>query len=246
MRAFRLPIFLLLLFSTIAVGTSQETVTITVGEWPPYVSLDLPGYGVAPRIVTAAFDEEKVQVHYTFFPWARAFETAKSGDYDATLLWIRTGAREEDFLFSDVVIVGKAVFYHLKARPFSWKTLNDLIGLNIGGLNTGSYPWFESALKAGIKLKMDTVNDESTNFKKLLAGNIDIFSLDQLTGTAILKKSFSREEMERITFDPKPIESWDYCLMFSKKSAKSKQLIILFNKGLKELRRSGRYKQLVE
>lgn len=246
MKAIRLLALMMTLFGGIAIAVSQETVTITVGEWPPYVSTDLPGYGIAPRIVTAAFNEEKVKVQYVFFPWARALDAAKNGDYDATLLWVRTSERERNFLFSDVVIVGKAVFYHLKAKQFSWRTVDDLKGLNIGGLNSGSYPWFESALKAGVQLKMDMVNDEPANFRKLLAGNIDIFSLDQLTGAAILKKSFTPEEIDRITFDSKPIESWDYCLMFSKKSAKAKQFIMLFNKGLQELKRSGRYKQLTE
>jgi polar amino acid transport system substrate-binding protein len=221
-------------------------VSITVGEWPPYVSADLKDYGIAPRIVTAAFDIYKIKVEYEFFPWMRAFTSAKKGEYDATLLYVRTSEREKDFIFSDVVITGKAVFFHLKAKPFSWKTTDDLIGLKIGGLTSGSYPWFENAHKAGKNLKMDTVGDEVTNFKKLLAGRVDIISIDQLTGNTILKKNFTSTEINRVTFNPKIIESWVYCLMFSKKSDKAIQMVKLFNRGLQELKQSGKYRQLME
>jgi polar amino acid transport system substrate-binding protein len=223
---------------------ARDSVSITVGEWPPYVSADLKDYGVAPRIVSAAFDAVEVRAEYVFFPWMRALSSAKDGKYDATLLWVRTSEREKDFVFSDVVITGKAVFYHLKARPFSWKTIDDLVGLRIGGLSSGSYPWFDAALKAGKDLRMDRVSDEVTNFQKLLVGRIDVISLDQLTGSSILAKHFSPDEIGRITFDPVPIEAWDYCLMFSRKSAKTERMVALFNEGLKKLRHSGEYARL--
>jgi polar amino acid transport system substrate-binding protein len=225
-------------------ATARDSVSITVGEWPPYVSADAKDYGVAPRIVSAAFDAVGVRAEYAFFPWMRALSSAKDGKYDATLLWVRTSEREKDFFFSDIVMTGKAVFYHLKAMPFSWKTIDDLVGLSIGGLSSGSYPWFDAALKAGKDLRMDRVSDEVTNFRKLLAGRIDIFSLDQLTGSSILAKRFSPAEIDRITFDPNPIEAWDYCLMVSRKSAKGARMVALFNQGLATLRESGAYARL--
>jgi polar amino acid transport system substrate-binding protein len=240
-----LAIFLALVGSAPA-AKAQDSISITVGEWPPYVSADLKDYGVAPRIVSAAFDAVGVKADYAFFPWMRALSSARDGKYDATLLWVRTSEREKDFIFSDIVITGKAVFYHLKARPFSWKTVDDLVGLNIGGLSSGSYPWFDAALKAGKDLRMDRVSDEVTNFQKLLVGRIDIFSLDQLTGSSILAKHFTPAEIKRITFDPHPIEAWEYCLMFSRKSAKAERMVALFNQGLKRLRQSGAYARLSE
>lgn len=246
MRGWKNLVFFLLLSVTVSLSSAQESISIAVGEWPPYVSADLIDYGIAPRIVTAAFAAEKVKVAYAFSPWARALESARTGENDATLLWVRTEEREKDFVFSDVVITGKAVFFHLKSRQFSWKTVDDLVGLNIGGLKSGSYPWFDAAIKAGKKLKMDRVNDEVANFKKLLTGRIDVFSLDQLTGTSVLKKSFSGAEIDRVTFDPNPIESWNYCLMFSKKSHKTDLMVDLFNQGLRELNRNGEFNKLSE
>jgi polar amino acid transport system substrate-binding protein len=246
MREGKSLILSLILLGTISLSSAQETVSITVGEWPPYVSAELVDYGIAPRIVTAAFNTQKVKATYVFSPWTRAFENAKNGGNDATLLWVRTEEREKYFVFSDVVITGKAVFFHLKSKQFSWKTMDDLVGLNIGGLKSGSYPWFDDAVKAGKNLKMDRVNDEITNFKKLLTGRIDVFSLDQLTGASVLKRNFSDTEIDKVTFDPNPIESWNYCLLFSKKSPKAELMVNLFNRGLKELKQSGKFNKLAE
>jgi ABC-type amino acid transport/signal transduction systems, periplasmic component/domain len=238
--------FFAILLCVAGLASAQQSISVTVGEWPPYVSQNLADYGIAPRITAAAFKAVGVEASFVFLPWMRAFEKAKDGEYDATLLWVRTAEREKDFVFSDIVITGKAVFFHLKSKPFAWKTMSDLVGLNIGGLTSGSYPWFDTAIHAGIKLKMDRADDEVTNFKKLLGGRIDILSLDQLTGTSVLEKNFSPAEVASISFDPTPIESWDYCLMFSKKSAKTGRMVDLFNQGLRKIKQSGDYARLAD
>ncbi len=218
---------------------AEAPVTIAVGEWPPYVSADMEHYGLVAEIITAAFAATGIEAEYSFLPWRRAYDSARNGAYDATTPWVRTADREKDFLFSEVILTGSAVFYHLKSVPFSWKAMGDLEGLTIGGLLSASYKWYEDAKKAGINLKMELVVDEATNFRKLLAGRIDVFSLDAYTGEAILAKHFTPEERALIVADPHPIESWAYCLLFSKRSAKAEKMLSLFNEGLQKLKETG-------
>ncbi len=240
------PIFIFCIFSiSLNSMAASPIVTIAVGEWPPYVSSDLKYYGLAPRIVSEAFALENVSVKYVFYPWKRAYILAKTGECDATLLWIKTPEREKDFYFSDVVVKGTAVFFHLKSYPFKWKNVEDLQNIRIGGLLSASYPWFEDSKQAGKNVYMDLVEREEQNFKKLLAKRIQIFSLDINTGYSVLHKHFTPEEISLITYHPQPIETWGYRLMFSKKLNENPHLLSAFNQGLKRLKSSGLYERLL-
>ncbi len=224
---------------------AQETVRITVGEWPPYVSEDAPDYGLASKITTEAFDAVGIRTEYIFYPWKRAYVNAGNGDADATLLWVKTPEREQEFIFSNVVITGTAAFFHLKSVPFDWKTLDDLKRYRIGGLRSAVYPWFEEAKNEGIPLTMELVNDEEANFNKLLSGHIDIFSLDVFAAYSMMNKYLTPEEKAQITYNPTVIESWDYCLLVSKKITGNLRIVSRFNEGLQTLRDTGRYDGII-
>ncbi len=43
---------------------ARDSIRITTGEWPPYISESLPGYGVVSRIVTEAFKLENIRVEF--------------------------------------------------------------------------------------------------------------------------------------------------------------------------------------
>ncbi|MBF0233705.1 MAG: hypothetical protein HQK65_11810 [Desulfamplus sp.] len=65
---------------------AKEIIRLTNGEWPPYLHKELKYYGVASRIVTEAFALEGITVEYDFFPWGRAYEYAKSGEWNGSLI----------------------------------------------------------------------------------------------------------------------------------------------------------------
>ena len=59
---------------------AQDVITISSGEWPPYISQQLPHYGVTSQIVSEAFEQVGVTVKYEFLPWSRAIEAARAGE----------------------------------------------------------------------------------------------------------------------------------------------------------------------
>ena len=71
MRIARL-IMLCCLLTGAPLAVAEETIRITNGEWPPYMSKKLKHYGLASRITTEAFASQGVKVEYGFFPWARS------------------------------------------------------------------------------------------------------------------------------------------------------------------------------
>src|SRR4051812_4106968 len=101
-KAWRI-VALLLLGAIAGLAHADRNVRITNGEWPPYLSANLPDNGLISRVVTEAFRLQGITVEYGFFPWARALLLAKIGGWDGTVAWARSPARERDFYISDPV-----------------------------------------------------------------------------------------------------------------------------------------------
>ena len=227
---------------------AQESVRLTNGEWPPFLSEDLEHYGVASRIVTEAFAEEGITVEYGFFPWKRAFMLAQKGQeqkerWDGTLVWSYSDERVQDFYFSDAVIHSSFVFFHLKTTAFDWNTIDDLKDFKIGatlGYNYGED--FETAEKDGM-IKVHRVAEDEQNFIKVLKGRIQIFPQDVDVGYAMLHKQFTKEEAELFTHHPLPVKAVPFSLILSKNVDGNEQLLDVFNRGLKTLRESGKIDQ---
>lgn len=240
-------IVIIILFFTFNVGAASESISISVGEYPPYISESLPYYGIAAQIVSEAFAKEGIEVHYVFVPWNRALRMTENNDTDASLLWVITEEREKIYLFSDIVITGKAVFFYQKNFAFDWTDYYDLEGLRFGGLSSASYPWLDECRSLGINLSIDLVQSDKQNFGKLLLGRIDLFSLDLLVGSYLLLHEFTSEERNNTTYHKKVIEEWDYRLLFSRhiNTNRNIELISKFNSGIAELIDSGRYDEII-
>ena len=72
-------------FSTFA----EDTINLTNGEWPPYLSEQLPENGFASAVVRESLNAVGMNVRYGYYPWKRAYLYAKNGaDLDGTgLAW---------------------------------------------------------------------------------------------------------------------------------------------------------------
>ena len=236
----------IVLFLLVAPVWAVDTVRITNGEWPPYLSEHLPFNGVASRIVTEAFALEGVKVEYGFFPWKRSLALAETGEWDGSAVWFRSPEREELFYISDPVILSSYVFFHLKNYLFDWRTVDDLREIRIGatlGYNYGEP--FEAAEKKG-KITVDRCASDELNFEKLLNDRFKIFPVDMEVGYTMLHKQFKPETVILFTNHPRPLRQESLHLLLSKKVGKNKRLIELFNRGLQKLKESGRIERFLE
>lgn len=223
----------------------KTVVRVTNGEWPPYLGESLPHRGLASRIVTEAFAVTGIEVEYGFFPWSRALKLAEIGEWDAAAVWLPSPERSLAFRVSDPVIDARYVFFHLRERKFSWKSVADLKGLKIGA--TISYHYgkeFQDAEKAGI-ISVERVPTDEQNLKKLLLGRIDIFPMDDIVGREMLKSILPPEKADSVSFHPTPLHSDPLCLMISRRIPGSAELAAKFNRGLATLRASGRHAAII-
>ena len=217
-------------------GAADRVVTLTNGEWPPYLSERAPDNGIASRLVRDAFAQEGIEVRYVFRPWRRAYLEAASGQYDGTLVWTYGEARAQRFYFSDAVFEGKSVFFHLKSHPFNWATFDDLASQRIGGALGYEY---EFETRPGIVVQR--ADTEIENFRKLLAGRIDIFPSEINAGYAILQRHFTAAEQARITHHAKTYNVVSYHLLLNRKNPRNVRLLATFNRGLSTLKSKGLY-----
>ena len=228
-----------LLISTVCMA--GETVRLTNGEWPPFLSENLKQYGVASHVVESAFNNMGITVEYKFFPWKRAYTLAQQGKWDGSVIWSPTEERGKDFYFSDTVANDVTVFFHLKHKSFDWKNYSDLKGLKVGA--TLSYDYGEAFAKheKDGSIKVDRAVKDETGFKKLLKKRLDIFACNLDVGYSLIHKMYPIETASLFTNHPRPVKESPLVLLLSKKLDKNKQLMEKFNQGLKQLKDSGKF-----
>jgi polar amino acid transport system substrate-binding protein len=235
---------ILLLLSVLTFSTSLlaiEKISIAVGEWPPYISQDQKHNGVISHLITDIFQEIGIEASIHFLPWSRAYDDAAKGRFSATAVWMHKSEREDDFIYSDIVLTEQFVFFHKKSLQFNWDSLKDLKDINIGGVIASSYgPLFDKALVQG-ELVMNRVSRPQQNFKMLLHNRIDVFPFEINVGNAVLKDHLTSDEQKEITSHPKPYLNNSSFLLFPRTLRNSQNLSIRFNKQLETIKADGRY-----
>ncbi len=223
-----------------------EAIRIALFEYPPFLAEKAIGYGIEPAVVTAAFKQVHVDVKYTYMPAARALVGTAKGNFEATLGWVKTEEREQDFYYSDPIAEAPLVFFHLKSVPFDWKTYDDLKGVLIGTVNKYNYgPEFHAALDAG-KIQVDEAGRDESNFRKLLLGRNTITPVNLYVGYNLLRETFNPETAALFTNHPLPLKVSVHHVLFPKALKESFSRSVLFNQGLKKIRDSGEYKKILD
>ena len=225
---------------------AAETILITTGEFVPDYSKNYKHHGLTPHIVTQAFALEGVKVEWLFVPWARAMHLAQNTHADASCCWAKNQQRQGNFLYSVPIQSRSSVLFHLKSNKFNWQTIDDFEGITIGGVTGYTYgKTLDRAEKAG-KFTIYRIKTEKQGFNMLLLNRISLFVSDKKIGYSMLSDFFQKDKVELITHHPKAIQTFHNHLIISKKHAKNKKLIELFNKGLKKLKETGKYDQFIE
>ncbi|VXB70436.1 substrate-binding periplasmic protein [Pseudomonas sp. 8O] len=226
-------------------GSTQaaEQVRLTNGEWPPYLGETLPHHGVVSRIVAEAFALQGVEVQWEFHPWARSLKMAEQGRRDGSAVWLANPEREQRFHISEPVVESGYYLFHRKNHAFDWNDVEDLRGLRIAGTRGYDYgEAFERAEAAG-ELEVARLTGDEQGLRQLLAGRVDLFPVDKVVGFDLLYQKFSAAERQRLSFHRKPLRSDSLHLLLSREVPGNAELMQRFNRGLNQLRDSGKISQ---
>ncbi|MGI0118977.1 substrate-binding periplasmic protein [Zooshikella sp. RANM57] len=226
---------------------AKEEISIAIGEWLPFISKDLPHYGVVPHILTTIFSAKNIDIKYGFFPWKRSYLYVQTGKWHASALWGKTKERLNDCYFSDIVYSGELVLFHLKTTPITWQgdpeKLYQLKGLHIGiPMESAKAKLLVKAEQAKL-INYITGTDKISTFRMLIAKRFEALDENKDVGLHIIHSQLPAEYLDEISFT-KPYERWDYHLIFSKEIEQNKSFLKIFNEGLKELKSTGQYQRL--
>lgn len=235
--------------STISVAQEprqQDSLQLILGEWPPYTSRELPYKGLITRIVSEALATQYSGVNIGFTSWADAYQLTLNGDGKiASAGWLITPEREADMRFSDPIVHIRNVFFHRAERDFSWKTADDLAAYRIGVTRGYSYgPVFEAARKAG-QLKLLEASSDLENLQRLQRREIDLFPVDFHVGQHLIEHNLDPRKGV-LQADETPLVEDRVYLILPKGSDASGRWLEVVNKGLRNLKKSGRYLSLLE
>ena len=143
-------------------------------------------------------------------------------------------------------IVGIAITHghedHLGALPYILPQL------------PGKFDVFATPLAAGFineklykeqGISADSVPSEEMNFKKIVAGRIDVYETSKVVGYETINKILTPDEARLLTHHPNPVGRTDYFMMISKKHPNAKGMADKFDSGLRKLKASGRYEEIL-
>jgi len=243
--SFVLAIGLALSCSLGALAQTQDTIRLTNGEWQPLMSKNGPHHGIASHIVTEAFAFVGVEVEYGFFPWNRSMKLAREGMWDGAAVWWDRKERHQYFFHTDPVVPSTTVFFHLKSTKFDWNEFENLKDVRVTATLGYDYGKEFNQAEATGTMNVERAPNDETNLKKLLKGRSDVFPGELMVTYAQIRDTFTEEEAALFTHHPKPIFGEPMYLLLSKKVPGNEQMRYRFNEGLRLLKESGRWDQMI-
>lgn len=229
------------------VPNSRPVIRLTSGEWKPYTGQNLPDFGCDSRIVAGVFSHLGYTVKFGFFPWARGFHLAETGEWDGTFEWANTAdTRQAFFVSKEPISHQQFVFFHRVDRPLVWETKEDLSGKIIGLTSGYLYSGLFDDIRDDPKFMFEEASTDEANFEKLLAGRIDIFPMELNVGLLILKKNFSTNQVSQLTHHIKPLSEFLPYVFLTKKNPDNEKLMQQFDMEFEFFEKSGELQRLTE
>lgn len=254
-----LLVFVLLAFVFLpAVPRSEvlKTIDVLTGEWKPYTSKDMKGYGLASEIVTRVLKRMGYRPNYTFLPFDRAYELALESDTNTGVrgtfpFWKwsfidRNGnvrERTREMYFSNALTKTKTklvIFYNFKQETAiklqRAQKIRDLSEFTLVATEGYAYP-----RKIIELLKSERVEGEVTAFEKLFDTSAPYIVLaEERVGKQILNERFADKQNEIKTISAKPLQfEKDIHFIASRRNPHNQMFINNFNENLEKLRAQG-------
>lgn len=238
-------VFLLSIFSfSLASNADDQTVRLTIGDWKPFIEQrDEAAHGIAVSVVEAAFQESDYSVEWGFFPWARAYALSEVGSWDGSAVWYHSEKRAEGFLYSDPVFTfQQALVCHNDTDP-NWETFEDLLSRRIGSLFFNEHPHIGNFLKDANK-PPQLFPSYRTLYNSLASNRIDCIIIHPVAHKYFLDEFFP-DQVIPLRIASKEFPPAHLSLIVSKRAKNAERLIESFNQGLRNIRTSGLYTEIV-
>lgn len=219
----------------------QPAVRIVMCEWVPYTTATLPDYGALAEMARIALQLRGLETQFSIVPWARAVSMMQQGEADALLPVYMSENNLKRYHLSESVLDVDSVFMRLKETDIPYTTPQNLQGWRIGTVQHTSYK--KNLADLGIFL-VEEVPHEIQNYRKLVAGRIDMMLDTRETLERMLDSLPADERKETVFLDP-PLHTKSLHMAFAPTS-RGRQLRNIFNEGMNEVRAKGVYDAVLD
>lgn len=245
----RLALVALLGGSVFAASAARaDVITLRADEWCPYncaEGAEKPGYGV--EIAKEIFAKAGHTLEYKTVAWPRALDECRRGVVAAVIGASRSDA--PDLVFpQQSIAVSDLTFVVRKGGTWKYAGPASLESLKLGGILGYSYDGqVGEYLAANGKnpARVDLVAGDNAlemNLKKLMASRIDV-TMDARPVLSYKLMQMGLSDKVEFVGSVDPSENY---IAFAPGNPKSKEYAALLDKGIAEMRASGRLKQILD
>jgi polar amino acid transport system substrate-binding protein len=232
----RLIALILLTFAN-TIGATE--LKITASTWPPYVSDQLYGDGVATVLTEAALKRAGYEATTTIEPWPAALEMTLAGTYDViTSVW-RTEERASQLSFSEPLMTNYIIFIKRDDSGIVYNDRSDLNGLRIGVVTDYAYSE-EPYDTTGIDISKG--GSAQDNIKRLLAGELDLVVADGRVAAYEINELVAAKELSIIR---DPLATRGLRIAVSKQRPDHAEIIAAINASIAQMRIDGSYNAIL-
>lgn len=231
-----------------APAAHADVITLRADEWCPYncaEDSDKPGYGV--EVAKEIFAKAGHTLEYKNLAWARALEDGRKGTIVAVIGADKVEAA--DYVFpNEAIAVIDNTFVVKKGNPWRYAGPASLEKVKLGAIQGYSYSgevgdYMGANAKNGARIDM-VGGDKALemNFKKLMAGRVEA-TVDAKPVLAYKLMSMNLTDKVEFAGSTDPSEIY---VAFSPANPKAKEYAAILDKGIAEMRASGRLKQILD
>lgn len=235
----RIWYWILLLTGLFSLRLQAQPLLLVSGEWPPYVSADLPGQGASSVLVRKVLAEAGFELQIKLESWPRAEAMVRQGEVFAAFPYLKTPERDKAFDFSTAFLPAGAsyLFYYRPLRPNlpELHSIADLAGLRV---TSAKGYWYEPAF-ARARIPLLFANDEAQQLRLLKHGRGDVALLNYYQGWYLIQRQYGKESASFASY-PYPLEhAAELSLLVSRHYPESAQLLQRINAAIARLTGNG-------
>lgn len=210
-------------------------------EFLPYIDRTAPEGGYYPALVTRVLAHHGERAVFVDRPWARAHEETRAGRFDGSFPYLRSPAREREFLFSDPLLEVPSLLFVRRdtlagggdvERNRRMQSARRTCYLRDSLMPTP----LEARVAAG-GLEVVRVDDMAQCFRMLEAGRVDVVAAGAYNGRSTLRRLHGAGGP--IAAVGGAIDVSTLHLVWPRRDPRAEARRLAFNASLAELRRSG-------
>lgn len=231
----------LMIFSNQSLADSVKIVTL---NWGPYIGEKLIDNGIHATIVREAFKRVGKDVDFDFLPWARSYIIALKGK--AFLISASSNEeRRQIFFYSKPYDNATSYLIVLKKNNYKYDgNLQSLREYNIGVLRKH---YLVKMLKDAGVTKIEEVDQDINGLSMLFVERVDFYAMSKIPAIDIIKnKLLVGGNLDQVIFLEPTLKDNPIHLIGHKNMPKSEEIILEFNKGLKQIKEDGTYDSIVK